>query len=85
VWKERRGQRSTELRPFDEGAFARGATEPRIVAMRLEHQEAGETAHPIDIGEALLFSGVSHQSNRATESPRLKRKASFSRNACTLQ
>ena len=29
--------------------------------MRLKHQQAGEATHPVDVGEALLFSGFGHQ------------------------
>jgi hypothetical protein len=45
--------------------------------MRLEHQKAGKATHPVDIGEALLFCGVGHQLNRASESPRPTRKSKF--------
>ncbi len=39
---------------LEEVRLARGAAEPGVVAVRLEHQDAGQAAHPVDVGEALL-------------------------------
>jgi len=35
-----------------EGGIAEVGAEPGIVAVGLEHEEAGETAEPVDVGEA---------------------------------
>jgi len=39
------------LRIDEELALARLGAEPGIVTVRLKHQEAGEAAHPIDVGQ----------------------------------
>jgi hypothetical protein len=53
--------------------------------MHFKHQQTGEPAHPINIGEPLRFAGLDHGTQAAQESPRGKRKASFSRNPRALQ
>ncbi len=50
--KQRRRKRSAQLRIHEEAALARRSAEPRVIAMGLEHQQAGQSAHPVDIGEA---------------------------------
>jgi hypothetical protein len=50
--EQRRGKGSTQLRKHEERGFARAGGEPGVVAMGLEHEDAGETAHPVDVGEA---------------------------------
>ena len=49
--KEGRGQRAEELRSFEEARVAGIATQPGVVTVRLEHQDAGQAAHPVDPGE----------------------------------
>ena len=49
--EKRRGERAAELRPGEERRTARLGAEPGVVAVRLEHHDAGETAHPIDVGK----------------------------------
>src|SRR5277367_1243365 len=51
--EERRGERATELRPDKERGVSCFRAEPRVVAVRLKHQDAGQAAHPIDVGETL--------------------------------
>ncbi len=58
--EERRGKRSTELRPDKECGVSCFRTEPRVVAMRLKHQDAGQATHPVDVGEALHRSRPLH-------------------------
>ena len=74
-----------ELRQLDELGFARLAAEPGVVAMRLEHQQAGEPAHPVDVGESLLLSGFGHCVRVAQESPTRERKSSSYPNGGALQ
>src|SRR5581483_9571093 len=51
--EKRRGERAAELRPGEERRMAGLGAEPGIITVRLEHHDAGEAAHPIDIGETL--------------------------------
>jgi len=39
---------SEELRGFEEGGVAGIASEPGVVTVGLEHEDAGEAAHPVD-------------------------------------
>src|SRR5256885_139127 len=45
------------MRPDEDRRFACFGAEPGIVAMGLEHEDAGEAAHPVDVGQT--FHGVS--------------------------
>src|SRR5439155_17467775 len=45
------------MRPNEDRRFASFGAKPGIVAMGLEHEDAGEAAHPVDVGET--FHGVS--------------------------
>ena len=51
------GKSAAELRPVIEGGVAEVGSEPGIVAVGLEHEEAGEAAEPVDVGEARGGSG----------------------------
>ncbi len=51
--EQRCRERSAELRPFKPGGVARVVAEPRIVAMRLKHEDARKAAHPINVAEPL--------------------------------
>jgi hypothetical protein len=55
--KQRRGKGSAQLRVHEEAALARRAAQPRVIAVSLKHQDAGQPAHPVDVGEA-RFRGV---------------------------
>ncbi len=50
--KQRRRQCAAQLRPHEEGALARGAAQPGVVAVGLEHEYAGQAAHPVDVSQA---------------------------------
>src|SRR5262249_54186980 len=53
---EKRGRKcAAKLRPDEHGRLARFWAEPRVVAVRLEHEDAGEAAHPVDVGETFHF------------------------------
>src|SRR5438128_1861136 len=49
--KQRSRQGAAELRPHEKLGLARVATQPRVVAVGLKHQYAGQAAHPVDINE----------------------------------
>src|SRR5579871_268324 len=49
--EERRGKSAEKLRPYEDRRFARFRAKPGVVAMRLEHEDASEAAHPIDVSE----------------------------------
>jgi hypothetical protein len=53
--------------------------------MDFKHQQAGETAHPVNVSEALWFAGLFGGVQAAQESPSGKRKASFSRKLRAVQ
>ncbi len=55
--KQRRGEGSAQLRVHEEPALPGRRAQPGIVAVGLEHQHAGQPAHPVDVGEA-GFGGV---------------------------
>src|ERR1700677_4057347 len=57
--KERRGQRPKKLGSFQKAGVAGIAAEPGIITVRLEHEDAGEAAHPVDPGETRRW-GRSH-------------------------
>jgi hypothetical protein len=46
----------TPARKMKSGVVEVGA-KPGIVAVGLKHEEAGETAHPVDVGEARGLGG----------------------------
>ena len=49
--KQRRGKSSAQLRPHEKRSLPRLRIQPGIVAMRLKHQDAGQAAHPVNVGE----------------------------------
>jgi len=53
--KERSGECPAELRPMEERGVAEVGAEPGVVAVGLEHEEAGEAAHPVDVRETVHF------------------------------
>jgi hypothetical protein len=50
--KQRCRKSPAQMRPHGETRIARCASEPRVVAMGLEHQDTGKPAQPINIGKA---------------------------------
>ena len=50
--KKRRGKSAAKLRQSEERGVALIGAEPGVVAVGLKHEEAGEAAHPVDVGEA---------------------------------
>ena len=48
--EQRSGKGAEKVRPDKDRRFACFGAEPRIVAMRLEHEYAGEATHPVDVG-----------------------------------
>ena len=58
--EEGRGESAAELRPVVERGVVEVGTEPGVVAMGLEHEEAGQAAHPVDVDEAGGLGGERH-------------------------
>ena len=58
--EQRRREHPAEPRPAIKGRVARRRAQPRVVAMHLEHHQAGEAAQPVDVAETLSFQ-CAHQ------------------------
>ena len=51
--KQRRRQRPTQLGPHEKCRLAGLGIQPGVVAVGLKHQDAGQAAHPVDVGETM--------------------------------
>ncbi len=58
--KQRRGKRPAQLRQLEKSTVARRAAQPGVVAMRLEHHQAGESSQPVDVGNSFC-AFIGHQ------------------------
>ena len=65
--EQRRRKRSAELRHMEKGRLARFRAQPRVVAVRLKHQHAGQPAHPVNMGQPLAL--LRHSQSRSLGDP----------------